>query len=1104
MPPINPTSIRLNDFTRLADLTTEAKQDTTYLKISDGQLAKAGGFRMTFFTLASTKRATIEAFVGALREKYGSRIADLINTSHLSALREAGRPLTARLVKDVTAQARKLVNAHNLETVEKFLRKDSERGLDSAVKELCAKEGLTSTEDQYVLRNRLAMNLMNKAGQGGFHPDLLTPEVLHGYIADGASLTNICSENEFKAIFKSQTLAGTLDERLQLADMGVGKNSGLAFSRAVAELDSPGRRPHGKALTPAVDYELIFKQPPAPGLDADDKILADIDERCDKDMADLLGRLRGNEKDKLRQSVAMCVSMMPWAKLASLAERPNKITLDDAPKATAFITGQRRREDVEHYLNKDIPRVATSVKIGENIQELPAPTYAFQLPGGETKSLRVGRGTDFQFENAADKEAYLSGQDNSLARSLKSLCRDVCGPEAAEAQVVNAMSCLTQLAKSPLRFVSPLAGASFNEHSNVSVSLSRQADGSVRADFSTPEEKKAQDALGHFKMSLTIARDGRMTVTEFELSPRLEVVEARNNEAMRLRIDQALDMAKPLCSIQADEWPRTKLADRLNIPRENASPEQLYQARFRKAPPPGLHPGGMLAAVSHSLNDSLNNEAADGLTAQIQTRARAIDPEAKVVGRFWLDMEDIIADRISTLVRTRPVFTEQDVREARERVLDEFFGAPDGKLHRAAAEIPEAQRQAFVRGCLELGRIPDQALLAATRQMAGTVTKALGGILKARDGSEALEEMHDLALAMGAAAKTNPDFAHKGADFFMPAMLLAMRLGLADYMGRESPEALVETLARPGPFRDMIYDAEHTAGLSDSVMEKRELAGSACTWLLSSLTGLLPDEAIQTLSKTRERDLSLPRQRERLDEGQYAVRGVDVAAPELKSLNDVDDEDAPELKGPNAGVMSRDMPKIKEFIHGLLTKDLLNGPDSSGMRTQSGLSYQFGLDFPRDGVFVNGRFHHPLFTETSEQGFIALFPDARTAGLLSNLATQALLGTFQDALVRTKARTLDAILPHTFLNMDMEHAQEQHHTRIDALNADQGLYRVSSFFYRVSSRPESAVERYMYSVAAEVDLGAPVTGEGPQPLPRVTDVQVDFLIRGRQAVPGER
>jgi len=1011
--------VTLNEFSRLAGQVAASDQDTTFLKVSDGQLSETGRLG-NFFTSQAARREVIETFVNALRSEYGAHTANMINNTVISALKDVDKPLSARLVKDLIALAeteKARVNTYNKEVVESFLSgEDPEKTLDKAIGNFCAnfcpRGGAISLDDRAMIRERVQNFLLGKADQGGFHSAILTADALMKNVANGYSMYTGFSPTHKSAIMSSHP-PGTMEDRLRLADMGLGEN--IAFTRAVAELNAMREiQPEGD-LSPETVYRALFKENPPQDLGG--KIPEAIERRCEKDLNDLLGRTGVSEG-----CIKSLAVRMPWEKLASLAAHPNAVTLGDVSDSVmGSLKGVKQdSETVVRQLRTDPQRVGAG---------LPPPTFTFLLDDGQggtkTESIQVGRGTDFSFANEADKQAYRSGKDNSLADRLEALSRKVC---ATPDQVTRTMFCLSQGPLIPLRYVAGLAGTAFNEHSHRNVQLSRQPDGTIRADFSSSSE--VRDAVGHFRMSLTIDKNGQMNLTEFELAPPLEVRQARDNEAMHDRIRDATAKAVP----------------------------------FR------------------AMDDSPN-----GLFARIRERALAMDTGVQISLGRWKDLSGL-SSAMGTLIKkvaresTAPL-TQEQILAAREVVLDEYFG----KLARIADQVPEAQRGAFVRGCLELSLIPDETLLPAIGQMAGTAAHVFGAILNAKNGREAVELMDALGQSMRSATNLNPDFAGKNNEFFEPAKQLAVRLGLIQRMGRDEPEAFARALARPGPFRDMIHDLDTT--------KVGSIASGVHASFLGGITGLLNSKTASLFYEVCERDLSLPRQREILGEGNYVARGAAVAVPELAGLN---------------RALRQEMPTLREFIRARAEQDLRLGPGNdngtkAGRRLESGLSEQFRFDYERDGVFVDGRYYHPKDTGTTELDFIALFPDSHTAGLLSNLAAQNLPGLAQDAMVKAlQPETRNVLLRHTLGTPGLaDRLLQQQNTRIETLDAYLGRYRLTGFFGTSANNPDSGVERFMYEVSVDVNLGAPVTGEGRRLEPRVEKVHLDLLIRGRETIPGE-
>ena len=101
-----------------------------------------------FFTAKATHRATAEAFLGAIRNRYGDGIADAL-APQLSAMRRQGKPLKARVARDILAQASDMSHAlgpANAEMARRFLLGNNgagdTRNLDHALQGFCAKNNL--------------------------------------------------------------------------------------------------------------------------------------------------------------------------------------------------------------------------------------------------------------------------------------------------------------------------------------------------------------------------------------------------------------------------------------------------------------------------------------------------------------------------------------------------------------------------------------------------------------------------------------------------------------------------------------------------------------------------------------------------------------------------------------------------------------------------------------------------------------------------------------------------------------------------------------------------------------------------------------------------
>ncbi|MCL1889254.1 MAG: hypothetical protein FWF99_01955 [Desulfovibrionaceae bacterium] len=1041
MSSVNTQPINMNIFTQLADQASQANRDNI-LSVSGGKISTTGtGTLSSLFISSAAKREAIETFVKTLRQEYGSHIASLIKNSDLNGLWESGKPLTARMVKDLTLvaeQEKARVNAHNQGVVNKFLDgTDPQNNFNSAIDKLCADRGITSPEDIALVRDTARTRLESLAATGGFHPSILTDKSLQ-YGVSYAKPPALSSDQSV-ALDHSRTLPGSLADRLALADMNLDtRTTSVALHRAIAELGAGTMRqiqPDGK-LTPETVYTALFRQAPPENLKGDDLTQA-IVKRCLADEKALLEKLG----DTKRMAIDNLVKFIPWNTFTAQMIKPSVVTLDQVSAlCDTLMSSEISREGAKNQLLLDPPRLANIF----NGQKLPPPTFSFTRDE-RTVSVQTGRDPDFKFLDDADKAAYQKGEESSLSKRLERFCQEICHPDGSEKQVTNVMSCLSQSAALPLKLVSVMAGTNFDEHSGLSVSLSRQTDGSIKADFTSPTSPpELLKTMGQFTMSLNITKEGAINVTAFELRPPLDV---GTNDRFR----NALDLAAPFRAL---------------------------------------------------------DQGQDGLFAQISTRAQALDPQAKLSPELWREMRGEMDNRIHIAAAgsLQPV-TQAQILEARTAVLNEFFG----KIETVAGKLPPEQRDMFVRGCLELGMVPDEALLPALHQITRNTAQIFGEMLTARSGQEAKTLMLSLNQLMSGATFFDPVFAGKGASFFEPAQQLGVRLGMLQLMNGNSPEAFASALTRPGPFRDMLHLAAHDK------TEEGKLALQTHSLFLRAMGNILPEKTLTTdlnPFEIRERDLSLPRQRELLGAGNFITRGLGgVVMPQLAGLNQS---------------LKSEMPAIQEHIRKDALDDLLLGPrpgkGPERGRTDLGLSQVFLNDYNRDGIFVNGRLHHPKQTGTTEQDFINLFPDSYTAGMLSNLAGQNLLGAALAGLVkatdpRTSSALNNGLIGNWGLMAGMGGQMEQN-TRIDVLDAAKGLYRISAFKTACAGDPKAGqeimrqnfptggnydpgLERFMYEVVVDIDLGAPVIGEGPRPEPKLENVRIDILARGREVVLGE-
>lgn len=136
--------VNVATLTRLADI---AGTHDRLVATAEGGIQTSGRVS-AFFTAKATHRATAEAFLDAIRNKYGDGIADAL-APQLSAMRRQGKPLKARVARDILAQASNMSQAlgpANAEMARRFLLGNNgagdTRNLDHALQDFYAKNNL--------------------------------------------------------------------------------------------------------------------------------------------------------------------------------------------------------------------------------------------------------------------------------------------------------------------------------------------------------------------------------------------------------------------------------------------------------------------------------------------------------------------------------------------------------------------------------------------------------------------------------------------------------------------------------------------------------------------------------------------------------------------------------------------------------------------------------------------------------------------------------------------------------------------------------------------------------------------------------------------------
>ncbi|MDR3038715.1 MAG: hypothetical protein LBV21_05465, partial [Candidatus Adiutrix sp.] len=488
------------------------------------------------------------------------------------------------------------------------------------------------------------------------------------------------------------------------------------------------------------------------------------------------------------------------------------------------------------------------------------------------------------------------------------------------------------------------------------------------------------------------------------------------------------------------------------------------------------------------------------LLADMGARAQTLSPGVAIQPQALAGLADRIGKKIETAAgaAAAPLTLEQ-IQARREAEIGAFFD----RLEAAAAQVPENRRPAFVRACLESGLAPKPEVARAAAQLSGGSMYLVREIVTAGSGAgvrEALGTLDELTRGVwaGLQALTGdlPLEERLGADEQGDLIHLALLMNVDEMTG--APESLARGLARPGgSFRDALYDLRE-AELGSPAMSRLTMAHR----LRTALTDRLPEAEAQRLTgaldlnNIRERDLSLARQREIFGPEVFEVRGAGLAASARRLGLDLP---AAEV-GPS---LLQARPAMEASAAAKAAVDLPEGPteDRNPAGAAKLVSSQFSRDYPRDGVYVDGRYYHPApppaGANTSEADFVALFPNPRAARLISNLLTQSLPGLALNAQMFATAGPAQTFFQLTQTDpvfTDTRRVKIIQDFRVDTLDAAAGRYRLAAQFHKIVGENEAGVERFMSEITLEVTLGNP---------PAVDGARIDFLLRGREPGPGE-
>ena len=470
--------------------------------------------------------AETRGFLTILEKNYGGAFAKLAANTLLKNLLATGGELTP----EIMAQVEKLGKAElenikngNASTVESFIKGENAGGkvtpnLAQAMAIFCQDKGIPPAYADRI-QEQVAAHLREQAGKNAFPKEALTPQALMDTVSEGvrksvggAALLMACTvgaKNEYR------NFPGSLTDKLRLCELGIDEGRSFVNIRSMWQLDQMRQiQPEGD-LTRETVWQAVFGGELPPEVKSGKISLGEAMEKLA--IADMQAVTQNSLKNI--DIVRFAVQFAPWPLIADLMAGKGKapVTLEAWPQLANLV---ERDSDPDKMLNN------VAIDVGRRLIEKPdnlpmddtrwkPPTISFRMPGpqGETTHVRVGPQSDFAFEDDADQTAYLRGNPSSLTRRLAELGNQI----GTKKQQAGIYACMNQISTVLLKHVSTLAHAGFTEHSNISISMRRGANGEVVADYASPEG--VEKTQGRFRMRLEVDPEGVVHMRNFELHP---------------------------------------------------------------------------------------------------------------------------------------------------------------------------------------------------------------------------------------------------------------------------------------------------------------------------------------------------------------------------------------------------------------------------------------------------------------------------------------------------------------------------------------------------------------------------------------------------------
>ncbi len=447
-------------------------------------------------TMSSTNQKTMSDFLAAIKQEFGSNIADTMGKRLMAATDGGTKPLKAHMVRSTVDDAIRMVQ-HNINARDLYFSgMDSTRSFEADFQACCEQYKFTDPELKDFLRERVKEELRTTIPRSGLwlEPKDMKSRV-NSSLAVGAAISMTSS------IYSGDALPGTREDKFDLMsmlerDMATGMQQFLPEMRAL--------QPEGRLKPETVWKVLIGSDMPQELTQAREFRGALNQALEDKLTADL-----GNRQDAQRMMTVL--NTVKWQSAQEIVMTGRPVTQDDFidPNALLGICGKLVREGrAEKKLAQDIGRMANADLSGAKADA----GVQFHLPDGAATDVKFGGEAlqSFAFSSEDAKRAYRTGTPSEMSAHVRKQAMLACQDNAAQADMLLALMTQEALkvfgAAGNVGYLGELIkDAHMNEHMATMYDVQPQADGSV---LMTITSNEAASMAGRGKMVVSVAPDG--------------------------------------------------------------------------------------------------------------------------------------------------------------------------------------------------------------------------------------------------------------------------------------------------------------------------------------------------------------------------------------------------------------------------------------------------------------------------------------------------------------------------------------------------------------------------------------------------------------------